>query len=85
MRIENSNVRIFLGRLCCLVLLLASSHFLFAQAGRGAISGLVADSTGAIIPGAAVTLKDTATGAQRGAKSTAAGLYSFISLAPGRY
>jgi hypothetical protein len=75
----------FLKQFSCLILLLASSHLLAAQAGRGGISGLVADSTGAIIPGASVTAKNTATGSQLTTRSTASGLYTFISLAPGRY
>ncbi|KAA6456420.1 hypothetical protein DYQ86_25090 [Acidobacteria bacterium AB60] len=56
-----------------------------AQGGRGGISGLVADSSGAIIPGAKVTAKDTATGNSLSTVSTGAGLYSFVSLAPGKY
>jgi hypothetical protein len=57
----------------------------FAQAGRGSISGLVSDPTGAIVPGARVTAKDQATGVEISTISTAAGLYSFISLSPGMY
>jgi hypothetical protein len=64
---------------------LLPAHLLLAQAGRGGISGLVTDSSGAIIPGAAVTAKNPATGAQLTTKSTSSGLYSFISLAPGSY
>ncbi len=85
MRTEKLSKGFFLRRFCCLILLAAASHFALAQAGRGGISGLVADSTGAIIPGATVTAKDVETGSQLTARSTAAGLYSFVSLAPGRY
>ncbi len=56
-----------------------------AQAGRGSISGLVSDVSGAIIPGASVTATNSATGAKASTISTAAGLYSFISLSPGTY
>lgn len=58
---------------------------LFGQAGRGAISGTVTDSSGAIIPGAAVTATSTATGTKLTAVSTAAGIYSFVSVSPGTY
>ena len=77
----------FFGALqsCCLLILLAIPYLLPAQAGRGAIGGLIADSSGAIIPGAAVTLRNPATGSELATKATAAGLYSFISLAPGTY
>jgi hypothetical protein len=56
-----------------------------AQAGRGAINGTITDSTGAIIPGVTVTLSNRATGFTQHAVTTAAGLYSFISLNPGQY
>ncbi len=63
---------------CCCVAALA-------QAGRGGISGQVADSTGAIIPGAKVVAQNRATGVKLSTVSTAAGIYSFVSLAPGTY
>src|SRR5687768_15147504 len=56
-------------RLLILVALLMSS-FLFplpasAQTSRGTVSGVVSDSTGAVIPGAAVTLTGAETGINR--------------------
>src|SRR3569833_29980 len=57
----------------------------FAQAGRGSISGLVSDQSGAIIPGAKLMAESQATGLKRSTVSTDAGLYSFVSLAPGVY
>jgi Carboxypeptidase regulatory-like domain len=56
-----------------------------AQAGRGGISGLISDPTGAIIPGAAVTAQSRTTEVKLSTVSTAAGLYSFVSLSPGTY
>jgi hypothetical protein len=56
-----------------------------AQAGSGSISGLISDPTGAIVPGARVTAQNNATGVKISTVSTAAGLYSFISLTPGIY
>ena len=83
---KKSRAPFFLGvhRVFC-SLLLATTSYLFAQAGRGAISGLVTDSSGAIIPGATVTATETATGTKLTATSTAAGIYSFVSLSPGTY
>ena len=72
-------------RLVLCLLILATSPHLFSQAGRGAVSGLVTDASGAIIPGATVTATDTATGTKLTAVSTAAGIYSFVSLSPGKY
>jgi hypothetical protein len=46
---------------------------------------LVTDSSGAIIPGASVTATESGTGAKQSAVTTAAGIYSFISLSPGKY
>ena len=68
-----------------LPLLFGLGSSLFAQAGRGGISGLVSDSSGAIIPGATVTAINAATGTKLTTVTTGAGLYTFISLAPGSY
>jgi hypothetical protein len=58
---------------------------LWAQGGRGGISGLVADTSGAVVPGATVTAINSATGTKLSTISTGAGLYSFVSVAPGTY
>ena len=73
-------------------------HFLFAwiltlcvtsaalgQAGRGGINGLITDPSGAAVPAAKVTALNHATGVTQSTITTAAGLYSFISLSPGNY
>ena len=65
--------------------LVLSAAFALAQAGRGSISGLVFDPTGAIVNGAQVTLLSQATGFTQRTVASAAGLYSFISLNPGVY
>jgi Carboxypeptidase regulatory-like domain len=57
----------------------------FGQAGQGSISGTVSDTTGAIVPGASVKALNEATGVTLSTVSTAAGVYSFISLSPGTY
>src|SRR5580704_1297922 len=72
-------------RLVFCSLLLTTTAYLFAQAGRGAISGLVSDSSGAIISGAAITATEVGTGTKQTAVTTAAGIYSFVSLSPGAY
>lgn len=66
-------------------LLIIYSSLACAQAGRGSISGLVTDPSGAIIPGTRIIAQSQATGVKLSTVSTAAGLYSFISLAPGEY
>ena len=66
-------------------LFLCAASMALAQAGRGSISGLVADPAGALIPGARVVLLNPATGVTQHSVTTGAGLYTFISLIPGVY
>lgn len=56
-----------------------------AQSGRGTLIGTVKDATGAIIPGASISLKEAHTGSAYAGKSTADGLFSFPELEPGTY
>lgn len=58
---------------------------LFAQSERGTISGLVQDSSGAVVPAARVTITNTATNAQFTTNSTDAGDYTAPNLAAGQY
>ncbi len=51
----------------------------------GAISGKIQDPTGAVVPGATVTLKDDATGITRQAVASAEGTFTFPDLAHGEY
>ncbi|HXZ41763.1 MAG TPA: carboxypeptidase regulatory-like domain-containing protein [Terriglobales bacterium] len=67
------------------ILMLMFSAVTFGQAGRGGISGTVTDPAGAVVLGAKVVLVDHATGATQRTVTSAAGLYSFISLNPGVY
>jgi hypothetical protein len=74
-------------RICCLIVicsLMLVAHGAYAQFG-GTISGVVADPSGAVVTGAALTLRNTATNEQRTATSSNAGVYQFVSLAPGSY
>ena len=56
-----------------------------AQTSRGTVSGLVADSTGAVIPNATVTLTNQQTGVSRTATSNGEGLYRFDAVDLGMY
>jgi hypothetical protein len=51
----------------------------------GALSGLVRDQTGAVVSGAAVVVRNLATGVQQSAGTNSAGLYRFPVLMPGSY
>ena len=71
-----------------LPLLLVGLFLVTAQAGAqtlGTITGEVKDGSGAIIPGASVTVTNTGTNATREMPSNEAGIYTFTALPPGPY
>src|ERR1035437_6184594 len=68
-----------------LFLLLFTVSFAYAQDDRGSISGLVTDQTYAVIPNAAVSVTNEATGVAQTSISDGAGAYSFKFLIPGVY
>src|SRR5258706_2750455 len=68
-----------------LILLLALLPQAFAQKTSGTITGVVTDSSGAMMPGASVTVTSTQTGASRTATTDAQGSFSFPDLSPGLY
>ena len=51
----------------------------------GQVTGIVTDSTGGVLPGAAVTLTNTQTGANVTQQANTAGVYVFPNLLPGVY
>ncbi len=59
--------------------------YLFAQAGSGTISGSVADTSGAVVPGAAVVALNEATGFKRQSAVGSTGEFSLVGLQPGEY
>lgn len=67
---------------CCVALFFTRS--MFAQA-TTSLSGTVADTSGAVVPGAAVKLDSPSTGVTRTTTTDKAGAYSFQQLAPGQY
>jgi Carboxypeptidase regulatory-like domain/TonB dependent receptor len=72
----------FVGLLAVVIwILLAPS----ALAQNAQITGLVKDSSGAIIPGATVTARNVDTGLTRVAVTDGSGEYRLVSLPPGRY
>jgi hypothetical protein len=68
--------------LCMFVMTLVLA---FAQNDRGTITGTITDPTGAVVPGAALLAKDTATGAEYTTVTTATGNYSLVDLLAGTY
>ena len=70
--------------LISMVAIFAFAALASAQAPTGRLQGQVADPTGAVIPDAALTLKNSS-GLVVAAKSGGAGEYEFRNLAPGKY
>ncbi|MDE3167562.1 MAG: carboxypeptidase regulatory-like domain-containing protein, partial [Acidobacteriota bacterium] len=75
---------------CCAALFVCLCFFSAApnaqaQVLYGSVVGTVTDPSGAIIPGAAVTLAGTATGVERSATADEGGRYSFVNVLPGNY
>jgi hypothetical protein len=53
--------------------------------GLSGISGTITDATGAAVPGAGITLRQTAGGVSRDARTDMAGRFRLTGLPPGRY
>src|SRR5262249_35473386 len=78
----------FKNRLLCLFIALIPLGS-FAPNSRAqasaSISGFITDQTGAVIPGAVITVKNLETGATRTTKSESNGNYIVLSLTSGQY
>ena len=74
-------------KLCVLGLLLTALNAsqAFAQEFRASITGQVADSTGAVIPGATITAVNADTQVTASTVSNSQGIYSLLYLLPGTY
>src|SRR6266480_2436075 len=69
---------------CALSVLLLGSGLLWASI-NGSISGVVTDSSGALVNGANVTATNTETGVQTSVKTDSKGFYNFPALQIGTY
>ncbi len=74
-----------LRTLRCLVLALALCAGLAGQAITGSITGTVTDATGAVVPGAGVTVVNTETNARTAVQADAGGNYTATLLPRGQY
>src|SRR6476646_4992997 len=68
-----------------LLLILIVSGLSQTQAGTGSITGVISDSTGAVVPNATVTLTSKATNQSQTATTSGDGIYRFVLLQPGIY
>src|SRR5262245_33824242 len=71
--------------LCVFLSVSLSSVPLFSQANVGRIFGNIADPSGALIPGATVTVTDVDRGVSRSLVTDEGGAYNAPSLPPGTY
>ena len=67
------------------VLVAAGAGLATAQERFGGLTGIVTDATGAVLPGATVTITSKTTGAARTIVTCGDGLYNVPDLDPGRY
>ncbi len=67
------------------VLVAAGAGLATAQERFGGLTGIVTDATGAVLPGATVTITSKTTGAARTIVTSSDGLYNVPDLDPGRY
>ena len=77
-------IRLFVAALAGLAFLLLPGG-LKAQIDTGSITGIVKDASGAVIPGAKISLTNNATSVKIATVSTPTGNYAFSGLIPGAY
>ena len=80
------NAKFSAGRIICTLLFSTGLPLAAAAQGVGAIGGTVVDASGAVLPGATVTLANPGTiGGNQTTVSDERGTYRFTRLVPGRY
>jgi hypothetical protein len=72
-------------RIFSLTLICAVAVTLFAQTNTTSLSGTIVDPSGALVPGATITLANSATNLTKETHSGSAGEYSFDQILPGDY
>jgi hypothetical protein len=70
---------------CLLLLSACLATNAFAQVNTASVTGLVSDTTGAVVPNASVTLKNKATNVETTAETDSSGYYTFASVPVGEY
>src|ERR1035438_6578748 len=79
-------LRGFLAAGGLLAILMVCPNRAFSQgAGSGTITGSITDASGAVVPAANVTIRNTDTGIERKTQTSDAGVYTAAFLPPGHY
>src|ERR1035441_6720474 len=79
---RNRNLRICLATVAVCWVLLSAAAMAQPLRGTGSISGTVRDSSGAVIPDAAVELRNQSRGIRRSTRTGASGTFEVIALDP---
>src|ERR1035437_1265216 len=79
--------RMLLWATIAIAIFLGISGTAAAQVGTAAaaLNGTVRDASGAVVPGATITLKNSRTGFEQVTKSNQTGNYSLVNISPGTY
>lgn len=82
---RGSRAGVWAGFLVLGLAVVLAAPMAFAQAGSARVSGTVKDATGAVIPGASVTLVNTASGTKLSGTTNASGFYVINYVPPAHY
>jgi hypothetical protein len=77
--------RIWIGVLVCVLALGSAPAFAQGASAASALTGVVVDKDGGVIPGVTVTAKNDATGVSQTTTTNSSGAYSFPTMDPGTY
>src|SRR5271165_166788 len=77
--------RLYIFLAACIVVCLLGTVAIGQNATTGSLVGTVTDSSGAVVPNATVTVKNTGTGATETTQTTGQGYFRFPVLQPGQY
>jgi hypothetical protein len=88
LRHERARERAWLSVCAAIVMVVAlvlSGPTAVAQSSAASLDGTVLDTSGALVPGSTITLRNQASGDERTATSNAEGFFSFAAVPPGAY
>lgn len=74
---KNTLAVILLAACSVLILICVSAGQLYAQLGKGVVTGSITDPSGAVIPNATITLVNSSTGVSRSTLANTSGIYRF--------
>jgi hypothetical protein len=82
---EDNLMRKILSSLAVLIMIFTCQLAIHAQTPTGNLNGTVVDPSGALVPGATVTVRNNATGLERTATTNNNGQFNIAALPPGTY